>query len=275
MAITKTNPIVIKFGGEVVESPSQLLNLIASLKQLFDSGENLILVHGGGPLATRISKDMNLTPTMVGGRRVTCEKTLEVMKMVLPGIINSNILAILKKHNLPCSPLSGINLVNTTKRPPKKVSGSDDQIIDFGFVGDIHSVDPSLPNILLQNRIIPVISPLSADQDGQILNINADTVAVQIAKATHAKKLILVTSIGGIFQNINDKNSRFTTLTCSQAKEKIKSKVIEGGMIPKLEESFNLFDNNLDSFHIVGVDTPESIINEIINPGSVGTAITK
>lgn len=268
-----TAPIVIKFGGEVVENSIQLENLMASIKSLHNEGKPIILVHGGGPMATRISKEMNLTPQMVGGRRVTCEKTLEVMKMVLPGIISSNILAMLKKNKLPASPVSGINIINASKRPPKKVSGSDGKVVDFGFVGDIQDIQTEPLQVLLQANIIPVVSPLSCDEQGQILNINADTVAVAIAKKIKAQKLILVTSVGGIYQDINDKQSRFKTLTRDQAKEKIAQKVISDGMIPKLEESFKLFDDNFDSFHIVGVDSPDSIAKEIQNPGSCGTAI--
>ncbi|MBF0300141.1 MAG: acetylglutamate kinase [Oligoflexia bacterium] len=270
-----TNITVIKFGGEIVESKEQLNNLALSIKKLHQQGENIVLIHGGGPQATKLSTRLGLTAKMVGGRRVTCAETLDVMKMTLPGIINSNILSIFKAHGLPAVSASGINIVNAKKRPPKAVSGSNGEVVDFGFVGDIVSIDTTIIDHLLSGKFIPVISPLSADQEGQILNINADTVAVQITKKLKAEKFVLVTEVGGVYQNLDDKNSKFTTLTMADAKKKIADGIIQGGMIPKLEESFTLLEDQLHSFHIVGLQQSDSILQEIKRPGSMGTAVVR
>ncbi|MBT3983885.1 MAG: acetylglutamate kinase [Bacteriovoracaceae bacterium] len=275
MRLSSNPVIVIKFGGEVAESESGLSNLMASVSKLYHDGNEIILVHGGGPLASKISTRLNLTPSKVGGRRVTCSETLEVMKMTLPGIINSNVLAILKSRKLPGVAVSGISVVEAVKRPPKVVSGSDGAVVDFGFVGDVLGVDPTYFGHLLEHRYIPVVSPLCSDSDGVMLNINADTISVQVARAVNAKKLVLVTGIGGVFGDLDDKSSKITTLSVSSAKEKILDGTIQGGMIPKLEEGFKLLGGDLDSFHIVGVDSPESILREIKEPGSVGTAVLK
>ncbi|MBF0359394.1 MAG: acetylglutamate kinase [Oligoflexia bacterium] len=269
------NITVIKFGGEIVESREQLDNLANSIKKLYQQGENIVLIHGGGPQATKLSTRLGLTAKMVGGRRVTCADTLDVMKMTLPGIINSNILAIFKAHGLQAASASGVNIVNAKKRPPKAVSGSNGEVIDFGFVGDIVSIDTSIIDHLLAGKFIPVISPLSADNEGQILNINADTVAVQIAKKLKASKFVLITEVGGVYQNLEDKNSKFTTLTMSDAKKKIADGIIQGGMIPKLEESFTLLEDQLHSFHIVGLQQSDSLLKEIQHPGSMGTAVIR
>lgn len=268
-----SNTTVIKFGGEIVDSLAQLNNLAQSLIKLHERKEKLVLVHGGGPQATKLSTRLGITSKMVGGRRITDSETLEVMKMTLPGIINSNILAILKKHHLPVVSVNGISTILAHKRPPKMVSGSNGEVIDFGLVGDIDGVDTSLIEYLLKGNFIPVISPLTADQNGQILNINADTVAVKIAKSLQAKHFVAVTQVGGVYINLEDKNSKLSKLTINEAKQKISEGVIHGGMIPKIEEGLELLQAQLDSFHIVGLETADGLLEEISNPGSVGTAI--
>ncbi len=273
MAITMTRPIVIKFGGEIVEDPTDLNNLLTSVKQLHLQGEKIILIHGGGPLASSLSQRLGITPKKVGGRRVTDTETLEVMKMVLPGIINSNILALLKKKEVPCSTLSGINLFHAEKRPPKIVSGSGGKEIDFGAVGDLISVDTTLINLLLTANIIPVISPLCASNQGHCLNINADTIATFIAANTDAKDLVLITKVGAVFEDINNPQSKIDQLSVAQAQEKIAQGVIQGGMIPKLEESFPLLKKQLKKIHIVGTANTTTLLNEIKEPGSEGTVI--
>jgi len=267
--------IVIKFGGEVAESPEGLGNLIHSVAELHRQNQDIVLVHGGGPQATALSKRLNLGPKMVGGRRVTCAETLEVMKMTLPGVINSNVLAMLHKFKLPGVSVSGIGVICANKRPPKTVSGSEGKVVDFGFVGDIVEIRPKYLQYLLAGRYIPVLSPLCSSDDGTILNINADTVAVQIAQALKATKLVLITQIGGVFEDINNIQSKYKTLSVSDAQEKIKNGTIKGGMIPKLEEGFKLLKGGLDSFHIVGIESPDTIQNEINLPGSRGTAIVR
>ncbi len=267
--------IVIKFGGEVAESPDGLNNLIYSVGQLHSQNHDVVLVHGGGPQATALSKRLNLEPKMVGGRRVTCPETLEVMKMTLPGIINTNVLAILHKFKLPGVSVSGIGVVCAKKRPPKVVSGSEGKVVDFGLVGDIIEIRPNYLQYLLAARYIPVLSPLCSDDEGVILNINADTVAVQIAQTLKASKLVLITQIGGVFEDLNNPQTKYKTLSAASAQEKIKNGTIKGGMIPKLEEGFKLLKGDLDSFHIVGVESSDTVLSEIKIPGSRGTAIVR
>ena len=267
--------IVVKFGGEITQSPPLLANLAASIEKIHAGKKNVILVHGGGPVATELGQKLSIAPIMVGGRRVTCEQTLEVMKMTLPGIVNSNVLAVLKKFKLPGVSVSGISIVDAITRPPKVVSGSDGKVIDFGYVGDILDINTTLLSHLLNKHFIPVISPLSCDVNGKILNINADTVASQTAKKIKAYKLVLITEIGGVFEDINDKSSRLKILTADSARQKIAEGIIQGGMIPKIEEGLKLLQGHLSSFHIVGINSSETLLQEINNPGSVGTAIVE
>lgn len=272
--MTKANELIlIKFGGEVADSPTDLEHLSHSLKALIDKGNQVVLVHGGGPQATELSKRLGLEPKMVGGRRVTCRETLEVMKMVLPGVIHCNVLSMLQKFQLPVASVNGITMIEAHRRPPKAVSGSNGEKIDFGFVGDIDEVKTSLIQQLLNLSYLPVVSPIAADKEGQALNINADTVASAIARQLKVTRLVMLTKVGGVFADINDPKSRFKKLSMVEAQQKIKSGVIQGGMIPKLEEGFELLKEQLQGFHIVGANTPTSILEEIEHPGSIGTAI--
>lgn len=268
-------PIVIKFGGEIAESPSQLENLVHSVSELKKRGEYVILVHGGGPLATRLGKQMGVEAKMVGGRRVTCKETLEIMKMVLPGVTNCDVLAKCKALSMNACSVNSVSFIEAKLRPPKAVSGSNGELVDFGFVGDVVSVDPSILWTLLEANVTPVVSPLCCDKNGQVLNINADTVSAKIAGSVEAKSFVAITAVGGVFKDINDKSSKFTALKMSEAKKLIADGVIVGGMIPKVEEGFALLEKGLNNFHIAAPDTKESIQKEIENPGSIGTAILR
>ncbi len=266
--------LVIKFGGEIVENENDLNNLLDSVKQLYLQN-NIILVHGGGPLATSLSKRLGVVPNKIGGRRVTDKETLEIIKMTLPGIVNSNILAMMKSKKLPGVSLSGITLFTAKKRPPRLISGAGDKKIDLGFVGDIIDVNQNILNTLFAAKLIPVISPLCADEQGVCLNINADTVATSLAHKIKADQLVLITKIGGVFKDIKNPQSKIDKLNITQAKQAIADGIIQGGMIPKIEESFKLLEKQLNWVHIVGTAKPETLLNEINNPGSEGTAICK
>ncbi len=269
----RSKPIVIKFGGEIAESPGSLKTLLHAVKELHETAERVILVHGGGPMATKLSEKLGLQPVIVGGRRVTCEKTLEIMKMTLPGIINTNIIAMMKQMKLPGVPASAINILKTVKRPPKVVTGGGDKPVDFGFVGDIKGADPEYLGLLCDNGLIPVVSPLCADENGVVLNVNADTIAAHITDATAAKEIVMITEIGGVFRDIKDPASRIARIKVSEAKALIKEGVIEGGMIPKIEEGIELLKKNLQVYHIMKILKSDALTEEILNPGSIGTAI--
>ena len=266
------SPIVIKIGGEIVESPELLQNLSKSLIQLREHQIPVVLVHGGGPLATQLSDRLGLPTQMVGGRRITSAEVLEVMKMSLAGVMNSDVLAALRRHKVPVAAVNGVTCVVSQRRPPKKVSGANEPI-DFGFVGDVVQVETSLIEALLEHQFIPVLCPLTADEQGQIYNTNADTVAVRVALALKAKSLALITQIGGVFRNVKDPATRLTRLSVSQASELIASGQITGGMIPKLEDGFQCLKSHLKYFHIVGLTDSNTLAQELQHPGSCGTVI--
>jgi acetylglutamate kinase len=267
------NTTVIKFGGEIVDNTTDLNNLLDSVKQLQHMGEDIILVHGGGPRASKLSKKLGIEPHKIGGRRVTDKETLDVMKMALPGLINSDILCMMKEKKIKATSLSGVSLFHTKKRPPLIISGSQGKMVDFGYVGDVYGVDIDLLSLFVNNKVIPVISPLCCDNSGMGLNINADAVATSLALHINAKRLVLITKIGGVFKDINDPDSKISSLTIRQAQQCIKDKIIQDGMIPKIEECFKLLDHGLKQVHIVGTQNSETLLNEIKTAGSEGTVI--
>lgn len=261
-----TAPILIKFGGEVVENTAELHNLLSSVKSLHQQGESLILVHGGGPGATKLSQRLGIATNMQAGRRVTCPETLEVMKMTLPGVISSNILAAMQAQGIPGVAANAISFIRATRRPIR-------QQIDYGLVGDISQVDPTLLQLFLDHHLVPVVSSLCADGEGNILNVNADTVAAHLAKAFGVKTLVMATSVGGVYLDLKDPTSKLASLSIQQARELIKSGAIHSGMIPKIEEGLALLGQQLSSYHIVGVAHADDLLAEIQQPGSRGTVI--
>jgi acetylglutamate kinase len=191
----KRKVFVLKAGGELFSDGDATRALIEQIAILHQVGVRVVLVHGGGPQSTEMAEALGLTTQIIQGRRVTDESAIEVAAMVLNGQINPQILAACQELDVPAVGISGADdgLIHATKRPPVRIDGSESNPVDFGFVGDIESVDSDVLQTHLANGLVPVISPLSADSDGTLLNINADTVAAALAAALNAEKLILVT----------------------------------------------------------------------------------
>src|SRR3984885_2535211 len=204
----KGKTFVIKAGGGVFGTPALTQSLIEQISILHYMGVRVVMVHGGGPQMTEVSEAMGVKTQMVQGRRVTDEKSIEVASMVLNGIINTRILAICRELNIQAVGISGVDagLVQAHRRKPIRLEGSD-ELVDFGLVGDIDRIDTSAIRNLLENGYLPVISPLSADERGTLLNINADTVAAAIGAALSAEKLILCTGAPGILERASDTTS--------------------------------------------------------------------
>ena len=175
----KKKIFVLKAGGEVFASEETTRQLLEQVALLHQVGIRVVLVHGGGPQATELAEALGVPTRMVGGRRVTDSQTLDVATMVLNGTINTRILAACRELQVPAVGISGIDagLIRAHKRPPVAVEGHPDGPVDFGYVGDIDMVDTDVVLAQLENGLVPIVSPLSADDRGMVLNINADTVA--------------------------------------------------------------------------------------------------
>ncbi|MFT6395979.1 MAG: acetylglutamate kinase [Bradymonadia bacterium] len=266
---------VVKLGGESMTSSEVLERLIEDVTLLHLVGIRVVLVHGGGMHVTKLAEQLGIETKFVGGRRVTDEDTLDVLKMVLAGKISVEILSMLKRKGVQAMGVSGVaaGVIEARRRPPTAVTGSDGEIIDFGEVGDIERIDTELISLLLDNGYLPVISPLGADAEGNVLNINADTVACRLASALEVEKLLLMTGALGVMGDLSDPTTLISRLTATEAREAIADGIIKGGMIPKLEEAIRSLEAGTNQVHILSAVEPHQVLLEVFTPTGCGTMI--
>lgn len=262
-------PWVIKFGGEVITS-KDLPMLAADLASL----SRAVVVHGGGAQASALQKQLGQEPNIVGGRRVTDDATLDVMKMVVAGKLNVDLCAALLKAGAKPVGLHGASslAVRAHKRPPKVMPGYD-QPVDFGHVGDVDGVNQELLSLLLSGGYLPVLACLGADANGAVYNINADTVANGVATALGAAGLLLVSDVSGVLRDVSDPSSRIPRLTEREAKAAIADGTITKGMVPKMEESFAALAAGVRAVFVLGKLGPGDLKRATEQPGSVGTVL--
>lgn len=267
---------VVKFGGELLQDPEHLDAIAGDLTLVHMVGIRLLVVHGGGPQANELSEKMGFQPELVQGRRVTNEAALEVAKMVFNGKINTEVISALHKHGGRGVGLSGIDggLVRAHKRPVTTVfENGAHREVDFGYVGDVDGVDPTLVLHLVQKGFIPVVSSLAADDSGTILNINADTIAAELASAVAAEKLIVMTNVSGVYRDRQDKTSIISTLTPPQIRRMIETGAAGEGMAPKLESCVRAVEHGVREAHIINGVTRHSLLMEIFTNEGVGTMV--
>jgi acetylglutamate kinase len=258
--------ILVKLGGEVVDGTG-LPDIARDLAALQREGHQLVVTHGGGPQATSLQKRLGIEPRMVGGRRITDDATLTIIKMAVAGQVNVDLCARLRQAGV--RPLGLHDLVQAHKRPPRVVSGGGDEPIDFGHVGDIDGFDVALLGTLLDAGYLPVVACLGHGSDGSVYNINADIVANQLAGALSADALVLVTGTPGVLRELADASTRIPRLTVAEGRAAIADGTVSGGMIPKLEESFAALAAGARAIFIVD----GNVAAAVRNPGSVGTVL--
>ena len=227
---------VIKVGGKIVEEEATLNQLLADFSAI--EGYK-VLVHGGGRSATKLASQLGIESQMVNGRRITDAETLKVVTMVYGGLVNKNIVAGLQAKGVNAMGLTGadMNVIRSVKRPVKDV--------DYGFVGDVEKVNAELLGNLIRQGVVPVMAPLTHDGQGSMLNTNADTIAGETAKAL--AELFDVTLVfcfekKGVLSDENDDDSVIPVITPEFFKEYVEKGIIQGGMIPKLENSFSAIE---------------------------------
>jgi acetylglutamate kinase len=270
----KGKTFVVKAGGGVFADTESTRVLIEQIAILHYFGVRVVMVHGGGPQTTEVSAALGVPTRMVEGRRVTDQKSIDVTSMVLNGLINTRVLGICRELNIDAVGISGVDagLVLAHKRPPVKI-GSAGEIVDFGFVGDIDLVDTTVIRKLLDNGLMPVVSPLSADDKGVLLNINADTVAAAIGAALGAEKLILCTGAPGILGDVNDSGSLISYTDLPGLKRMREEGRILDGMLPKTKAIEDAIRGGVRRVHVVSYKAPEGILGEVFTNEGTGTLI--
>lgn len=262
---------VLKIGGELV-APGRLAGVAEAIRGLRDAGAKVVVVHGGGPQATELTKRLGLTPTQIGGRRVTDENVLRVMKQALAGEVSVDIASLLRKEGVQVLALHGVSggLVDGVKRPPRVIAGGPSEPVDLGLVGDIVGINVGLLEHLAAGGYVPAVASIAGDASGGVWNINADTVATRIAGELKASSLVLISGVPGVLRDFHDPTSRIPSLNPTTTEELIASGVISGGMIPKVHEALRGLEAGVDAVHVCGAEKGQ-ILAELETPGSAGT----
>ena len=274
----KGKTFVVKFSGKVTEDHDRLISLCEELALLHQVGIRICVIHGGGKQLTELAKKMGIEQTIIEGRRVTDDDTLEMAKMIFAGKINTDILAALRHRGVEAVGLSGVdgNIVHAERRPPKEVFDrltGESAHVDFGHVGDILQIDSRLLTVLLDHGYLPVVSSLGADAEGKVFNINADTIASAIAVQLQAEKLVLLSDVDGIYLRAGEEQTKLSRLTASEAKALVDDGSATGGMIPKLQNIVDILDRGVKSAHIINGNARNSLLAEVFTNEGTGTMI--
>ncbi len=272
--VFKGKTFVVKAGGEALETDGAIRDLLLQIEILAHVGIRVVLVHGGGSESSELLRALGGEPRIVEGRRVTDEKALEVVSMVLNGTVNTRILAAARGLGLPAVGLSGVDagLIQARRRPPVKVG---DAMVDYGFVGDVVSVETGVLVSLLDAGVVPVVSPLSAADDGTLLNINADTVAAAIAAGLSAEKLILLTGAPGVLERSDDPGSLVSYTDLEGLRRLRDQGGLTRGMLPKASAIESALRGGVRRVHILSWQTPDGLLAEVFTNEGLGTLVVE
>ena len=261
--------VVIKYGGNAMKDENIIHTIMQDVTLLKYVGVNPIVIHGGGPDITNILEKLNIKSEFHNGIRVTSKETIEIVEMVLAGKVNKNVVSMINSMGAKAIGLCGkdANLLKTKK----KISPDG---VDLGFVGDIINVNTQLLLELTSSGYIPVIAPIGVGEDGNTYNINADTVAGEVAAAVQAEKLMFLTDVDGVRMDPDDEESLISIIEVDHIYRLIEQKIIKGGMIPKVMGCVKGIEQGVSKTHIVNGTLPHSIILEIFTDKGIGTMVT-
>ena len=268
---------VVKLGGEVLSRASRIEALVEQAAVLQALGVRVVIVHGGGPQSTELTTRLKHSARMVAGRRVTGPEDLKVASYVLNGEVNTQLLSACRSCGVPAVGLSGVDagLVVARRRPPVKIEGAGEEPVDFGFVGDIEKVDPAVLTMLLEKRVLPIVSPLSADATGGLLNINADTVAAALATAIKAEKLVLTMAAPGILSDRSDASTLLSYLDLAGLRELRAEGILADGMLPKATAIEAAITGGVPRVHLVSGSTQDALLREVFTNEGCGTMVVR
>jgi acetylglutamate kinase len=263
--------VVVKFGGNAMENDE--------LKEMFASdivlmryvGMNPVIVHGGGPQVTHYMERLSMEVRFVDGHRVTDAAAMEVVKMVLVGKVNKEIVSLINGHGTLAVGLSGEdgNLLMARKRTHVGEEGE----VDLGFVGDVAKVNPGILNNLIRDEFIPVVASIGVDENGQSYNINADLVAGALAASLRADKLIYLTDVDGIYRDFQDRSSLIAELTTGEVEQLIQDGGLTSGMLPKIQSCIDALRSGVRRAHIVNGTIDHALLLELYTDAGIGTMV--
>ncbi len=271
---------LLKFGGALVDDKDALRSLAKDVSLLVNVGIRICVVHGGGPQATALAGRLGLEPQFVEGRRVTDEETLEVAKMVFAGKINLEVLGALRGEGLRAVGLTGVSgdLIHAQRRPPREYRDEATgtlRVVDMGHVGDIVDVDTRLLRELMDTGHVPVVASLAADREGNVLNVNADTVATRLAIDLKADKLMLLSDVDGVLRDPRDPSTLIGSISAREIEELIADGTIGKGMIPKVRNAVDAARSGVARVHVLNGEKPHTLLLELFTKVGAGTLITR
>lgn len=263
--------VVVKYGGNAMTDPNLVQAFAKDVAFMRYAGLRPVVVHGGGPQIGAMLERLGLSSEFRGGLRVTTPEVMEVVRMVLVGQVGRDIVGRLNQHGPIAVGLSGedAHLFGAHRRPAT-VDGSP---VDVGLVGDVVSVRPSAVLDIIESGRVPVVSSIAPDLDtpGQILNVNADTAAAALAIALHARKLVVLTDVAGVYADWPDEDSLLSSMTVSDAEELLTR--VDAGMVPKLEACVRAVRGGVSRTHVVDGRVPHSLLLEVFTDEGIGTMI--
>lgn len=266
--------IVIKFGGNAMVDEALQDAFARDIVLLKQVGLNPVVVHGGGPQINRLLERLGKEGEFIQGMRVTDRETMDVVQMVLGGLVNKDIVALINRHGGRAVGLTGrdAGLVRARKLKVSRPSPDmqEPEIIDIGHVGEVASIDPSILNLLESKDFIPVVAPIGVGEDGEAYNINADVVASKIAQVLGAEKLLLLTNTAGVL----DKEGKLLTgLSARDVETLIENGTIYGGMLPKIDFALDAVRGGVKTVQIIDGRVPHAVLLELLTDKGVGTLI--
>lgn len=266
---------VIKIGGEACDEPAALNSLIEQIAVLQQVNIRVVLVHGGGPQATRLTESLGIETRFVDGRRITSPEAVEAMVMALNGTTRTQILAAARRHGLPAIGLSGIDagLIRASRKPPVKTSSGE--IVDYGQAGKVDEVRPEILHSLIESGVVPVITSLSADDQGVVYNINADDVSAAIAVALRASKYMVVTQPRGILRDVENSSSLVSQIDLAELAQLEADGIVAGGMLPKARALRHALEGGVEQAHVISYRYKDAILNEVFTNEGCGTMVLR
>jgi acetylglutamate kinase len=267
--------VVVKYGGNAMVDESLKQSFARDIVLMKLVGINPIVVHGGGPQIGSVLEKLNIESNFVDGLRVTDSETMDVVEMVLGGLVNKEIVNLLNKNQGKAVGVTGKdgNLIEAKKlKIRRKDANLDAEEVDIGQVGEVVNINTEVLDMMKDSNFIPVIAPIGTDENGASYNINADSVAGEIADVLGAEKLILLTNVAGV----QDQNGKVLTgLSIKQVAKLIADKTLQGGMLPKVECALKAVKGGVHSAHIIDGRVEHAVLLEIFTDEGVGTLITK
>lgn len=264
--------VVIKYGGSAMQDKileGQIIEDIILLKYV---GMKPVIIHGGGAEISAEMEKRNKIPQFINGLRVTDEETMEITEMVLIGKINTRLVAEINLHILEGMG-NGVKGIGLSGEDAQLLTVKKHSSFDLGFVGEVEKINPEILTILLEKNYIPVIATVGVDKEGTRYNINADTVAGQIAISLQAEKLIYLSDVDGIFKDFEDLTSVISSLTIDKAKDLIESGQIQKGVIPKVDSAIQALEGGVNKVHFLNGKWAHSILLELFTDSGIGTEI--